>query len=147
MAILKKRAHREKRRKRVRRKLAGTAERPRLSVYRSNVNIYAQLIDDDAARTLAAADSREVGEAENRKEQARRRKAISQLGANVDSEIAVQAGPHQLRSGVLNHLPRLTERDRRRWCRRGADSRLRRLAAPSGFGPDQSAAACTRHTH
>jgi large subunit ribosomal protein L18 len=72
MAILQKRAHREKRRRRVRRKLAGTAERPRLSVYRSNVNIYAQLIDDDAARTLAAADSREVGEAENRKDAARK---------------------------------------------------------------------------
>ncbi len=71
MAVLQKRAHREKRRKRVRRKIAGTAERPRLSVYRSNVNIYAQLIDDDAARTLAAADSREVGEAENRKDAAR----------------------------------------------------------------------------
>jgi large subunit ribosomal protein L18 len=72
MAILQKRAHREKRRKRVRRKLAGTAERPRLSVYRSNVNIYAQLIDDDAARTLAAADSREVGDADNRKDAARK---------------------------------------------------------------------------
>ena len=55
MAVLQKRAHREKRRKRVRRKIAGTADRPRLSVYRSNVNIYAQLVDDDAARTLAAA--------------------------------------------------------------------------------------------
>ena len=72
MAVLQKRAHREKRRKRVRRKIAGTAERPRLSVYRSNVNIYAQLIDDDAAQTLAAADSREVGEAENRKDAARK---------------------------------------------------------------------------
>ena len=38
---------------RVRRKVAGTAERPRLAVYRSNRHIYAQLIDDDAARTLA----------------------------------------------------------------------------------------------
>jgi large subunit ribosomal protein L18 len=70
MAVLQKRAHREKRRRRVRRKLAGTAERPRLSVYRSNVNIYAQLIDDDAARTLAAADSREVEGTENRKDAA-----------------------------------------------------------------------------
>jgi large subunit ribosomal protein L18 len=64
--------HREKRRKRVRRKVAGTADRPRLSVYRSNVHIYAQLIDDDAQATLAAADSREVGEAENRKDAARK---------------------------------------------------------------------------
>ena len=65
--VEKKRLHREKRHKRVRRKVSGTAERPRLSVYRSNVHIYAQLVDDDAGNTLAAADSREVGEAENRK--------------------------------------------------------------------------------
>jgi large subunit ribosomal protein L18 len=71
MATLQKRMHREKRRKRVRRKVVGTAERPRLSVYRSNVHIYAQLIDDDAQATLAAADSREVGEAEDRKDAAR----------------------------------------------------------------------------
>src|SRR5215217_5400081 len=63
MAVVeKKRLHREKRRKRVRRKVSGTAERPRLSVYRSNAHIYAQLVDDDAGNTLAAADSREVGE-------------------------------------------------------------------------------------
>ena len=68
----KKRLHREKRRKRLRRKVVGTAERPRLSVYRSNVHIYAQLIDDYAGHTLAAADSREVGEAENRTESARK---------------------------------------------------------------------------
>jgi large subunit ribosomal protein L18 len=73
MAVVeKKRQHREKRRKRVRRKIIGTAERPRLSVYRSNVHIYAQLIDDYAGHTLTAADSREVGEAENRTEAARK---------------------------------------------------------------------------
>ena len=67
-----KRLHREKRRRRVRRKISGTARRPRLSVYRSNVHIYAQLIDDAAGRTLVAADSREVPQAENRTEAARR---------------------------------------------------------------------------
>jgi large subunit ribosomal protein L18 len=45
------------RRLRVRRKVAGTAERPRLSVFRSQKHIYAQLIDDAAGRTLAAAAS------------------------------------------------------------------------------------------
>jgi large subunit ribosomal protein L18 len=44
----------------VRRRIAGTAERPRLAVYRSNRHIYAQLIDDDTARTIAAASDREV---------------------------------------------------------------------------------------
>jgi large subunit ribosomal protein L18 len=90
MAVLQKRAHREKRRKRVRRKIAGTAERPRLSVYRSNVNIYAQLIDDDAATTLAAADSREVGEAENRKDAARKvGELIARRAQEAGIEVAV----------------------------------------------------------
>ena len=40
---------------RVRRKVSGTAERPRLSVYRSNTNIYAQIIDDVAGNTLVSA--------------------------------------------------------------------------------------------
>jgi len=43
-----------RRRRRVRAKIAGTAERPRLSVYRSNRGVFAQLVDDTAGRTLAA---------------------------------------------------------------------------------------------
>jgi len=43
-----------KRHRRVRVKIRGTAERPRLAVYRSNKHIYAQLIDDDACRTLCS---------------------------------------------------------------------------------------------
>jgi large subunit ribosomal protein L18 len=45
---------------RVRKKIRGTAERPRLAVFRSNRYIYAQVIDDDAGRTLAAASSQEA---------------------------------------------------------------------------------------
>jgi large subunit ribosomal protein L18 len=55
-----KRNARVRRHARVRRKVAGSAERPRLAVYRSNRHIYAQLIDDDAARTIASASDREV---------------------------------------------------------------------------------------
>ena len=44
---------------RIRAKIAGTAQKPRLSVFRSNTEIYAQLIDDDNAVTLAAASSRD----------------------------------------------------------------------------------------
>jgi large subunit ribosomal protein L18 len=47
-------ARRLKRRRRVRAKVHGTAERPRISVFRSNRGIFAQLVDDDAGRTLAA---------------------------------------------------------------------------------------------
>ena len=46
---------------RVRAKIVGTAQRPRLAVYRSNRHIYAQLVDDGAARTLVSASDREIG--------------------------------------------------------------------------------------
>ncbi len=46
-------------RKRIRRIISGTAECPRLSVFRSNKQIYAQLIDDIAGKTIATASSRE----------------------------------------------------------------------------------------
>ena len=55
-----KREARVRRHARVRRKVAGSAERPRLAVYRSNRHIYAQLIDDDAARTIVSASDREL---------------------------------------------------------------------------------------
>ena len=50
---------RQKIRYTIRRKIAGTAQKPRLSVFRSNTDIYAQLIDDDNGFTLAAASSKE----------------------------------------------------------------------------------------
>ena len=46
---------RDRRHKRVRTKVSGTAERPRLCVYRSNSNVYAQIIDDVAGNTLVSA--------------------------------------------------------------------------------------------
>ncbi|MDP9405049.1 MAG: 50S ribosomal protein L18, partial [Actinomycetota bacterium] len=52
-----KRVARERRHRRVRQHVRGTAERPRLVVYRSNAGIYAQVVDDRAGRTLAAASS------------------------------------------------------------------------------------------
>ena len=50
---------RQKLRWRIRTKLHGTAQKPRLSVFRSNNDIYVQLVDDDNGTTLAAASSRE----------------------------------------------------------------------------------------
>ncbi len=47
-------ARRLKRRRRVRAKIRGSAERPRISIFRSNRGLFAQLIDDDSGRTLAA---------------------------------------------------------------------------------------------
>jgi large subunit ribosomal protein L18 len=54
MTVATKPANRLKRRRRVRAKVHGTAERPRISVFRSNRGVFAQLIDDDAGRTLAS---------------------------------------------------------------------------------------------
>ena len=50
---------RQKIRYRIRKKIAGTAAKPRLAIYRSNRDIYAQLIDDDNGVTLAAASTRD----------------------------------------------------------------------------------------
>ena len=46
---------REKKHQRIRNRFAGNAERPRLAVYRSNKHMYAQIIDDDAQKTLVSA--------------------------------------------------------------------------------------------
>lgn len=54
MTVVTKPAKRLKRRRRVRAKVRGSAERPRVSVFRSNRGIFAQLIDDESGRTLAA---------------------------------------------------------------------------------------------
>jgi large subunit ribosomal protein L18 len=57
MATLTVKEARERRHKRVRRRLVGTTERPRLVVFRSNRGISAQLVDDAVGRTLASASS------------------------------------------------------------------------------------------
>ena len=54
MTVLTKPQRRLRRRRRVRARVTGTASRPRLSVYRSNRGVFAQLVDDEAGRTLAS---------------------------------------------------------------------------------------------
>jgi large subunit ribosomal protein L18 len=54
VTVLTKPQKRLRRRRRVRAKVRGSATRPRLSVYRSNRGVFAQLIDDDAGRTIAS---------------------------------------------------------------------------------------------
>ncbi|HEX2706793.1 MAG TPA: 50S ribosomal protein L18 [Solirubrobacterales bacterium] len=56
MTVVTKGQQRLRRRRRVRARISGTAERPRLSVFRSNRGIFAQLIDDTKGHTLAAVD-------------------------------------------------------------------------------------------
>ena len=72
MTVLTKPQKRLRRRRRVRAKIRGNAERPRLSVYRSNRGVFAQLIDDDAGRTVASVswtepDLRKLGSMEQAK--------------------------------------------------------------------------------
>lgn len=69
-----------KRHRRVRYKVSGTAERPRLAVFRSSKHIYAQLIDDDARHTLASASTVDAGYREGGKS-----------GANIDAAKAIGA--------------------------------------------------------
>jgi large subunit ribosomal protein L18 len=70
MTVMTKPAQRLKRRRRVRAKIRGSAERPRISVFRSNRGISAQLIDDDAGRTLAAASSQDKSLAKTKRAEA-----------------------------------------------------------------------------
>jgi large subunit ribosomal protein L18 len=98
--VIDKRAARLKRHGRVRKRVAGTPERPRLAVFRSNRHIYAQLIDDHAARTLAAASDAEAGDGNGDK--TARAKAAGKLLA----ERAKQAGIDRAvfdRGGRLYH--------------------------------------------
>ena len=60
-AVKKDRFRRQRRKRRVRGRVSGTAERPRLSVFRANKNICAQIIDDDCGTTLVSASSRDRG--------------------------------------------------------------------------------------
>jgi large subunit ribosomal protein L18 len=83
---------------RIRGKISGTAQRPRMTVFRSNKQIYVQLIDDIAGKTLAAASSRNI-EGGNKKEQA------AQVGAEIAKK-AQEAGITTVvfdRNGYLYH--------------------------------------------
>ena len=86
---------------RVRRKIQGTAQRPRLAVYRSNKQIYCQLIDDSKGVTLAAASSRDEGvTAEGDKRDVA--KAVGQRVAQAAGEAGVSTVVFD-RGGYLYH--------------------------------------------
>ncbi len=90
---------RSRRHRRVRKKITGTPERPRLAVYRSNRHVYAQVIDDSAGRTIAAASSLTNGEGVDPKARAKL------VGAKV-AEAAKGAGVTRVtfdRGGFMYH--------------------------------------------
>ena len=83
---------------RVRNKISGTAERPRLSVFRSNKQIYVQIINDDEGRTLVAASS--LG-----KKKMPKKEQAAKVGEKI-AQIALEAGITQVvfdRNGYLYH--------------------------------------------
>ena len=59
MATFNRKAARERLHRRIRKKISGTSARPRLSIYFSGKHVYAQVIDDDAGKTLTAASTAE----------------------------------------------------------------------------------------
>lgn len=75
MSHLDRKAARAKVRTRIRKKIAGTSQRPRLAVHFSNMNVYAQLIDDDNGVTIASASTLD--------------KAVGKKGANIASAMKV----------------------------------------------------------
>jgi len=92
-------ARRQKIKNRIRSKVSGTPARPRLSVFRSNTGIYAQLIDDLAGKTLASASYKEVAKSENKVDQS------VQVGKKL-AEKALAAGVTEVvfdRGGFLYH--------------------------------------------
>jgi len=94
-------ALRKRRRLRIRRKIHGTAQRPRLSVFRSNKHIYAQLIDDDLGRTITQAASRNIGI----KGSCKTVEAAKQVGKAL-AESAKEAGVEEIvfdRGGYIYH--------------------------------------------
>ncbi len=93
-----------RRHSRVRKRIVGSAERPRLAVYRSNRHIYAQLIDDREARTLAAASDVETEAAAGDKAsgKADRAKVVGALLARRAKEAGIDRAVFD-RGGRLYH--------------------------------------------
>lgn len=106
-----KRKKRLRRRKRVRAKIYGTSGIPRLSVFRSNRHIYAQLIDDTAGRTLAAASDLGGGVSPrpspkgSGRRSAKRHLTLGERAAEVGRAIASRATAQGIQHAVFDRGP------------------------------------------
>lgn len=83
----------------IRHRISGTAEKPRLTVFRSNAQIYAQIIDDNEGKTLAAASSLKIKDKMTKSQQA------AEVGKFI-AEAAKDAGVEKIvfdRNGYLYH--------------------------------------------
>jgi large subunit ribosomal protein L18 len=87
---------------RIRRKIAGTTAKPRLSIFRSNTEIYCQLIDDDRAVTIAAASSRDKDIQAQKGTKSEKSKLVGQAIARKAKELGIEAVVFD-RGGNLYH--------------------------------------------
>ena len=82
---------RARRHRRVRKKISGVPERPRLCVFKSAKHIYAQLVDDSKGQTLAAASTQKLGEVKVEEKMGRKTAAAREVG-KIIAEVAKQHG-------------------------------------------------------
>ena len=89
-------------RHRIRRKISGTAQKPRLSVFRSNTDIYCQLIDDDNGVTLASASSKDKDIVAQPGTKGEKSKLVGQAIARKAKDLGMEAVVFD-RGGYLYH--------------------------------------------
>ena len=89
---------RERRRVKVRAKISGTAERPRLAVYRSLLNIFVQLIDDTTGKTILSVHSKKI----DKKADAGERKGKMAVAYLVGKELATKAKDKKIENVVFD---------------------------------------------
>ena len=102
MRTAQKLSRRQNIRYRIRAKIAGTAQKPRLSVFRSNKDIYVQLVNDDNATTITAASSREKDIAAQKTTKVEKSKLVGQAIARKAKELGIEAVVFD-RGGNLYH--------------------------------------------
>ena len=93
---------RQKIRYRIRKKIAGNNQKPRLSVFRSNNDIYAQLIDDDNSKTIAAASSKDKDVAAQKGTKIEKSKLVGAAIARKAVELGINTAVFD-RGGYLYH--------------------------------------------
>ena len=88
--------------KRVRKVVSGTAERPRMSVYRSNKEIYVQLVDDKSGKTLVSCSSRDKGVADSKLPKIEQAKMVGKALADKATKEGITSVSFD-RNGYLYH--------------------------------------------
>lgn len=93
---------RVKRKKRIRGRVSGTQKRPRLAVFRSNVHIYAQIVNDEKAVTLVSASDKDLIEADKKKNKVERANAVGKAIAKIAAKKNIKKAVFD-RGGFIYH--------------------------------------------